>query len=92
VPKKKISLQAKHLRQSRKRQVRNMSIKSAVRTVVTRARKTITATPAEAAPTVSAAARALDKAATKGVMHPRAAARKKSRLATALNKANSAQS
>lgn len=87
MPKKKISLQAKHLRQSRKRQVRNMSIRSTVRTEIGKARAAIGAKPAEAAVVVKAAQRALDKAVTKGVVHKAAAARKKSRLARSLNAA-----
>lgn len=87
MPKKKVSLQAKHLRQSRKRQVRNMSIKSTVKTEISKARAAIGAKPAEAAATVKAAQRALDKAVTKGVVHKSAAARKKSRLARSLNAA-----
>jgi len=87
LPKKRISLQAKHLRQSRKRRVRNISIKSAVGTAVRQARAATTAAPAEAAKALRSASRALDKAATKGVIHKRTAARKKSRLAQRLNKA-----
>lgn len=87
MPRKKISLQAKHLRQSRKRRIRNMSIKSAVRTAVRQARTSIDKTPAEALADVQAAQRKLDKAVTKGVIHARAAARRKSRLALSLNKA-----
>ncbi len=91
MPKKRVSLQAKHLRQSRKRRVHNMSLKSAVKTAVSKARTAIASGPTEAQPMVRAASRALDKAATKGVLHPRAAARKKSRLARGLNKAAAPQ-
>ena len=87
MPKKKISLQAKHLRQSEKRHVRNMSVTSAVRTEVTKARTALASKPAEAAAAVKAASRALDKAVTKGVVHRTAAARKKSRMARQLNAA-----
>lgn len=87
MPKKKISLQAKHLRQSEKRRVRNMSVTSAVRTEVTKARAAIASKQSEAAAAVKAASRALDKAVTKGVVHRSAAARKKSRLARQLNAA-----
>jgi small subunit ribosomal protein S20 len=87
LPKKKISLQAKHLRQSEKRRVRNMSITSAVRTEVTKARTAIASKQSEAAAAVKTASRILDKAVTKGVVHRTAAARKKSRLARQLNAA-----
>jgi len=90
LPKKRISRHAKHLRQSRKRRLASMSIKSAVKTGVSRARAVIVSAPAEAGQAVRSASRALDKAATKGVIHKRAAARRKSRLARRLNRTLSA--
>jgi len=92
LPKKRVSLQAKHLRQSVKRKARNSAIKSETKSAVTGARAAIVAVAPEAAKVVSAASRTLDKAATKGVIHPRNAARKKSRLARQLNKALAAKS
>jgi small subunit ribosomal protein S20 len=87
LPKKRVSLQAKHLRQSRKRRLYNSAVKSGTKTAVTGARAAIVAAAPDAAKVVSAASRTLDKAATKGVIHARTAARKKSRLALQLNKA-----
>lgn len=77
----------KDIAKSRRQRVRNMSVRSAVKTAVTRARQTIAQTPKEALQTVQAACRGLDKAASKGVVHPNTAARRKSRLAKRVNAA-----
>lgn len=83
----------KRMRIEEKRRIRNKSIKSTVRTEVTKARTAIVAGPAE--PTtieaVREAIRELDKAVTKGVLHRNNAARRKSRLMARLNKATAAQ-
>ena len=63
-----------------KKTLRNKSISSATKTAM---KKVHTAVAAEA---LRAAARAIDMAATKGVMHKNTAANKKSRLAKAVNK------
>ena len=74
----------KRMRQEQKRRLHNRSIKSAVRTQVTKARQAIaTGTDAEAA--VRAAVSDLDRAAKKGVIHRNNAARRKSRLMKQLN-------
>ena len=71
----------KRIRQSEKRRVRNRTIRSQVRTAV----KTARAAGGDARRTaVAEAIRALDKAVTKGVVHPNTAARKKSALARRL--------
>jgi len=79
----------KRMRQEIKRRAYNRSIKSLVRTEVTKARQAI-ATPtvsAEAAQnTVRAAISELDRAAKKGVLHKNNASRRKSRLMKQLNK------
>ena len=79
----------KRMRQEIKRRAHNRSIKSLVRTEVTKARQAI-ATPtvsAEAAQnTVRAAISELDRAAKKGVLHKNNASRRKSRLMKQLNK------
>ena len=67
------------------RTLRNRSIRSRVRTAEKKARLALHESHAEAL--VRAAQRELDRAVTKGVLHPRTAARRKSRLARALNKA-----
>jgi small subunit ribosomal protein S20 len=74
------------MRQSLKRQLRNKSVESEVKTVVTRARKAVAAGDAgPAKEAVTAAISALDKAAEKGIIHANSAARRKSRLAIKLN-------
>ena len=78
----------KRMRQEQKRRAHNRSVKSQVRTSVTKARVAITG-PAVDAATAEAAVRAavseLDKAAKKGVIHKNNAARRKSRLMKQLN-------
>ena len=76
----------KRIRQNMKRRLRNRSHRNRARTLVKRARVEIEggdATRAEEATRV--AMRDLDKAASKGVIHKRNAARRKSRLMKRLN-------
>jgi small subunit ribosomal protein S20 len=74
----------KRMRQEQKRRLHNRSIKSIVKTQVTRARQAIAAdVDPEAA--VRAAVSELDRAAKKGVIHRNNAARRKSRLMKQLN-------
>jgi small subunit ribosomal protein S20 len=77
----------KRNRQRVKRTDRNRAVKSAVRTVIKKARVAIESAPKEAAAVVKAAVRAVDRAKSKGVVHKKAASRKKSRLSRALHKA-----
>jgi small subunit ribosomal protein S20 len=75
---------AKRMRQEQKRRLHNRSIKSLVKTQITKARQSIDDdTDAEAA--VRTAVSELDRAAKKGVIHPNNAARRKSRLMKQLN-------
>jgi small subunit ribosomal protein S20 len=68
-------------RQSERKRLRNRAVRSEVRTYVKKARVGLAAGSAEeAAPAVVAAARELDKAANKNVIHRNQAARRKSRL------------
>lgn len=67
-------------RQSEKRASRNRDAKSRLKTMY---KKAAAAADADAAKTVDAA---YDKAASKGIVHPNKAARKKSRLAKAMRK------
>jgi small subunit ribosomal protein S20 len=77
----------KRHRQSEKRRQRNKAIKTRLRNLVRSVRESLQGSDAAAARTAGAsAARALDKAATKGVIHRNTAARKTARLARALNK------
>jgi len=80
----------KALRQSRRRQVRNKSVKTRTRGLIRSARAVIGSGQSEQiAGAVKVAAKMLDKAAGKRVIHKRAAGRYKSRLmskAAALSK------
>jgi small subunit ribosomal protein S20 len=69
---KRIRSGLKHLRKSAKRRAANAAVKSRVKTLIRSAGGEPEA--------MAAAQRALDKAAARGVIHPNAAARKKSRL------------
>jgi len=76
---------------SRKRRVRNMAAKSRCKTLVRKGRTAIASgDPTVAAELVRQASRQLDKAASKGVIHPRQAARRKSRIARPLSKLSAA--
>jgi small subunit ribosomal protein S20 len=71
----------KRNRQRVKRTLRNRSVSSAVRTLVKHVRTALHAKDKAAAATaLKIATVALDKAATKGVLHPKAASRTISRL------------
>ncbi len=68
----------KRLRQDGKRRARNRAVKSQVKTAV---KKVLSADSQEAPVLLRQAQSVIDRAAKKGVLHWRAAARKKSRLA-----------
>lgn len=69
----------KRWRQSLKRRLRNRAVRTATRTHIKTANRSIGAgEPDETA--LKQAVRALDKAAEKGIIHPNNAARRKSRL------------
>src|SRR3954447_15223429 len=70
----------KMIRVAERRRLRNRSIKSAVKTYIRKAERGIAATADDAQARVVQAVQSLDKAASKGVLHPRNAARRKSRL------------
>jgi small subunit ribosomal protein S20 len=78
----------KRMRQEIKRRAHNRSIKSLVKTEVTKARQAIT-TPTVSTEAAQNAVRAaiseLDRAAKKGVLHKNNASRRKSRLMKQLN-------
>jgi len=76
-----IKAAVKWARQSEKRHDRNVETKSRLKTLFKKAK--VAGSP----PLVSEAESAFDKAATKGVVHPNKAARKKSRLAKAAHAA-----
>jgi small subunit ribosomal protein S20 len=78
----------KQARAGARRAVRNRSARSEVKTLITRARQSLRSGGDAAEKTVSTveAIRALDRAATKRVLHRNNAARRKSRLARQLAK------
>ena len=83
----------KRVRASLRKRNRNRATRSAVKTVVSRARRppigeAATLTSEEVRRAISA----LDKAAEKGVLHPNNASRRKSRLMAAVAKAAPAES
>jgi small subunit ribosomal protein S20 len=74
----------KRMRQEQKRRLHNRSVKSLVKTQITKARQAI-AVDENAEEAVRAAVSELDRAAKKGVLHRNNAARRKSRLMKQLN-------
>ncbi len=81
-----IKSQKKRNIQNEKRHQRNIADKSALKTSTKKVHAAVAAGDGEdALARQREAARALDKAASKGVLHKRTAARKKSRLAKAAN-------
>jgi len=80
----KIKSAKKAMRQARSRTVRNKAQRSELRTAVKRVRAA--ATTDAAAKAYAVAARLLDRAARKGLIHKNNAARHKSRLAAMLKK------
>ncbi len=83
-----IKSQIKRNRQNAKAQERNKAVRSALKTATKKARAAVAEGDGEAATArVLDASRAYDKAAAKGVVHKRTAARHKSRLAKAANRA-----
>ncbi|HLH74679.1 MAG TPA: 30S ribosomal protein S20 [Chloroflexota bacterium] len=81
----------KAIRVSERRRRRNQPIRSGVKTAIRKARQAIATGNIEAATAATiAAASKLDKAVSKGVLHWRNAARRKSRLMRKLNQASKA--
>ncbi len=78
----------KQVRASGRKRVRNKSIRSEVKTNITKAEKLIFSGELETAQqAVVTAISALDSAANKGILHPNSTARRKSRLMKKLNQA-----
>jgi small subunit ribosomal protein S20 len=77
----------KRMRQEQKRRLHNRSIKSLVRTQITKARNAIAIGDENSEEAVRKAVSELDRAAKKGVIHRNNAARRKSRLMKRLNAA-----
>jgi small subunit ribosomal protein S20 len=82
-----IKSQIKRNRQNAVRHERNKAAKSALKTQIKRVHLAVGEGDADAAATQQReTARALDKAASKGILHKRTAARRKSRLAKVVNR------
>ena len=80
-----IKSQKKRNLQNERRRVHNKTVRSALKTSAKKVRATASEGEFDAAQSEAReAARALDKAASKGVIHKRTAARRKSRLAREL--------
>ena len=78
----------KQVRVDERRRLRNRSIRSMVKTNITKAERLIFSGELESArAAVVVAISSLDKAAEKGVIHPNNAARRKARLMKKLNEA-----
>ena len=83
-----IKSQIKRNKTNERRAVANKAVRTALKTSTKKVRAAIAEGDADAARLrANEAARALDKAASKGVVHKRTAARRKSRLAKAANSA-----
>ena len=88
-----IKSQIKRNRQNEKRRERNKAVRSSLKTSTKKAHSAISEGDVAVATTSAAeASRAYDKAAAKGIVHKRTAARHKSRLARAANAAASTES
>ena len=77
-----IESQKKRNRQNEVRRVRNKAVKSDLKTAIKKAQN---AEGDDAAEAFRAAQQKIDQAATKGVLHPKAAARRKSRLSKSVS-------
>ena len=77
----------KRVKVSLKKNLRNRMVKSSMRTSVKKFEVALQADPASANVQLTATTSAIDKAASKGIIHKNAANRKKARLAKQMNKA-----
>ena len=80
----------KHMRSDERKRVRNLKVRSRVKTFVKKAEQSIGVNDATTVEAIRQACSELDKAASKGVIHKNNAARRKSRLMAKLNKATAA--
>ncbi len=78
----------KEIRKNQRRRVRNRVVRASTRTMVRRAARSAEEGDADREEQVRLAISALDKAATKGVIHRNAASRRKARLAKKLKTSN----
>jgi small subunit ribosomal protein S20 len=82
-----IKSQIKRNRSNEAARVRNKAVRSELKTQAKKVRAAAATGGSEAAEALLKTTRDLDRAASKGVMHKRAAARRKSRLARSVNAA-----
>jgi small subunit ribosomal protein S20 len=80
-----IKSQIKRNRQNEGRRLRNKSVRTELKTEAKKVRAAAEAGDAQATDLFRTTARDLDKAASRGTIHKRAAARRKSRLARQVN-------
>ncbi len=80
----------KHMRADERKRVRNLKVRSRVKTFIRKAEQSIGTGADLTLDSVRQACAELDKAASKGVIHKNNAARRKSRLMAKFNKANAA--
>ena len=81
----------KDIRRIAKKTVRNKATKTALKTYVKKVRTAVSAgDAAETKTALTTAQKMLDKAAQRGIIHKNQAARRKSRIAKAANKASTA--
>ena len=80
----------KNQRKNEKRRLRNRAVKSAIRTQVKRFLAAVDGPVEQLRQEYNLAAKKLDKAAAKRIIHPNLAARKKSQLARALHRKEAA--
>ncbi len=73
----------KDLRRSARKRVRNQMVRTSLKTYIKKVKTATDATEAQTA--LSAAAKALDKAVQRGIIHKNQAARRQSRAAKAAN-------
>src|SRR3954465_8335160 len=87
IPVANIKSQIKRNRQNQKRHDRNKAVRSELKTRVKRAVTAAEQGDEKAAEIATSAVKRLDKAASKGIIHKNAAARRKSRLQKRINRA-----
>lgn len=78
----------KRIRSDERKRVRNLKVRSRVKTFIKKAESTIGENNEATIEALRQACSELDKAASKGVIHKNNAARRKSRLMAKFNKAN----
>jgi small subunit ribosomal protein S20 len=88
-----IKSQIKRNRQNERRRVRNKAVRTRLKTEAKKVRDAARSGDAEGtAGQLRSTARLLDKAASKGIVHPRTAARRKSKLVKASREAGGGES